>query len=158
MPVDIGKAAFTTTLNLLSNTFFSMDLASHASADSQVFKELVGSSMEMAAKPNLSDFFPLFKLMDLQGIFKRSTEIMNKMMGVFEEIIDGRLKDPMNGKDDDLFVAGTDATSSTLEWAMTEILRNPKIMEKAQFELDKVLGKMDLCKNQTSQNYLTFKQ
>ncbi|KAL2892365.1 Geraniol 8-hydroxylase [Bienertia sinuspersici] len=28
MPIDIGKAGFTTSLNLLSNTFFSMDLAS----------------------------------------------------------------------------------------------------------------------------------
>ncbi|KAL2932585.1 Geraniol 8-hydroxylase [Bienertia sinuspersici] len=164
MPVDIGKAGFTTSLNLLSNTFFSMDLASHASTYSQEFKNLVGSSLEMGAKPNLSDFFPLIKCLDLQGIFKRATEILNKKMEIFEEIIDGRLKDPMNVKDDvlgtllknvetnelslddvkhllvDLFIAGTDTTSSTLEWAMTELLRSPKTMEKAQFELDKVLG------------------
>ncbi|KAL2944971.1 Geraniol 8-hydroxylase [Bienertia sinuspersici] len=165
MSVDIGKAGFTTSLNLLSNTFFSKDLASHASTDSQEFKELVRSTMEMSGKPNFSDFFPLVKHLDLQGIFKRSTEIVNKMMRIFEEIIDGRLKDQMNVKDDvlgtllknvennelslddvkhllmDLFLGGTETTSSTLEWAMTELLRNPKVMEKAQFELDKVLGK-----------------
>ncbi|KAL2944975.1 Geraniol 8-hydroxylase [Bienertia sinuspersici] len=77
-----------------------MDLASHASTFSQEFKNLVESSLEMGAKPNLSDFFPLIKCLDLQGIFKRATEILNKKMEIFEEIIDGRLKDPMNVKDD----------------------------------------------------------
>lgn len=40
-----------------------------------------------------------------------------------------------------MFTAGTDTTSSTLEWAMTELLRNPKKMAKAQSELDQVFGK-----------------
>ncbi|XP_062110630.1 geraniol 8-hydroxylase-like [Humulus lupulus] len=40
-----------------------------------------------------------------------------------------------------LFSAGTDTTSSTLEWSMTELLRKPKILLKAQMELDKVIGK-----------------
>lgn len=41
----------------------------------------------------------------------------------------------------DFFTAGTDTTSSTLEWAMTELLRNPEKMAKAQVELEQVLGK-----------------
>ena len=39
----------------------------------------------------------------------------------------------------DLFVAGTDTTSNTLEWAMTELLRNSEKMSKVQIEMDKVL-------------------
>ncbi|CAL5381645.1 unnamed protein product [Camellia sinensis] len=35
--VDIGKAAFTTTLNLLSTTFFSIDMTHHSSDSSQEF-------------------------------------------------------------------------------------------------------------------------
>ena len=41
----------------------------------------------------------------------------------------------------DLFVAGIDTTSSTVEWAMAELLRNPEKMGKAQDELEQVLGK-----------------
>nr|GEW79556.1 7-ethoxycoumarin O-deethylase-like [Tanacetum cinerariifolium] len=41
----------------------------------------------------------------------------------------------------DLFVAGTDTTTSTLEWAMTEVLANPHIMAKAKDELSQVIGK-----------------
>ncbi|KAL2893477.1 Inactive cytochrome P450 76AD1 [Bienertia sinuspersici] len=64
MPVDIGKAAFTTTLNLLSNTIFSMDLASHTSSNSQEFKDLVWHMMEEGAKPNVSDLFALVNSLD----------------------------------------------------------------------------------------------
>ena len=41
----------------------------------------------------------------------------------------------------DLFVAGTDTTSSTLEWAMTEVLHNPETLKKAKEELAQVIGK-----------------
>ncbi|CAN1258632.1 Cytochrome P450 76C4 [Linum perenne] len=41
----------------------------------------------------------------------------------------------------DLFVAGTDTTSSTLEWAMVELLRNPKTFAKAREELNQTIGK-----------------
>ncbi|XP_048500488.1 cytochrome P450 76AD1-like [Beta vulgaris subsp. vulgaris] len=163
--VDIGKAAFTTTLNLLANTFFSMDVASHVSSESQEFKDLVWNVQEEGARPNVSDFFPLVKNFDLQGVYKRSSYYLNKMLRFFEEIIDARLSDPMAPKDDvlgillklvedeelnlnevkhnlvGLFIAGTSSTSNTLEWAMTELLLNPEKMKKAQTEIDQILGK-----------------
>ncbi|TVU02183.1 hypothetical protein EJB05_52326, partial [Eragrostis curvula] len=40
----------------------------------------------------------------------------------------------------DLFSAGTDTTSATVEWAMAELLRNPSCMAKARDELAQVLG------------------
>nr|ATG29929.1 CYP75B115 [Taxus chinensis] len=40
----------------------------------------------------------------------------------------------------DLFTAGTDTSSSTVEWAITELIRHPDIMEKCRQELDTMVG------------------
>ncbi|KAM3380811.1 flavonoid 3'-monooxygenase [Capsicum galapagoense] len=40
-----------------------------------------------------------------------------------------------------LFVAGTDTSSSTVEWAIAELIRNPRIMAQAQQEIDKEVGR-----------------
>ncbi|XP_047061204.1 9-beta-pimara-7,15-diene oxidase-like [Lolium rigidum] len=39
----------------------------------------------------------------------------------------------------DLFTAGTETTSSTAEWVMTELIKNPKMMMKAQAEVRQML-------------------
>ncbi|PIA38273.1 hypothetical protein AQUCO_02800151v1 [Aquilegia coerulea] len=40
----------------------------------------------------------------------------------------------------ELFIASTDTTNATTEWAMSELLRNPNIMRNVQAELDQVVG------------------
>ncbi|MED6145793.1 hypothetical protein PIB30_028553 [Stylosanthes scabra] len=51
-----------------------------------------------------------------------------------------------------LFTAGTDTSSSIIEWAMTEMLRKPIIMKKAQEEMDKVIGKQRRLKESDVEN------
>lgn len=40
----------------------------------------------------------------------------------------------------DMFLAGTDTTFATLTWAMTELMRNPRVMKKAQDEVRRIVG------------------
>jgi cytochrome P450 len=40
----------------------------------------------------------------------------------------------------DMFAGGTDTTFITLDWAMTELIMNPHVMEKAQAEVRSVVG------------------
>ena len=40
----------------------------------------------------------------------------------------------------DMFVAGTDTTFATLEWVMTELVRHPRVLRKAQEEVRRVVG------------------
>lgn len=40
----------------------------------------------------------------------------------------------------DMFVAGTDTSSATLEWTMTELARHPSVIKKAQDEVRQIAG------------------
>ncbi|MFS7977334.1 putative 3,9-dihydroxypterocarpan 6A-monooxygenase [Helianthus anomalus] len=44
----------------------------------------------------------------------------------------------------DIFVAGTQSSAITLEWALAELINHPNIMEKAIEEIDQVIGKKRL--------------
>ncbi|KAM0937871.1 putative flavonoid 3'-monooxygenase [Dioscorea sansibarensis] len=44
----------------------------------------------------------------------------------------------------DLFTGGTDTTSSTVEWALVELIRHPDILAAAQKELDSIVGRSRL--------------
>ncbi|OIS99477.1 PREDICTED: cytochrome P450 76A1-like [Nicotiana attenuata] len=39
-----------------------------------------------------------------------------------------------------MFLAGTETTSSSVEWALTELLRNPEAMAKVKAEISEVVG------------------
>ncbi|KAF5181435.1 Cytochrome p450, partial [Thalictrum thalictroides] len=41
----------------------------------------------------------------------------------------------------ELFIAATDTTSTTIEWTLTELLRNPHVMRNVEAELDQVVGR-----------------
>ncbi|KAF5763688.1 putative geraniol 8-hydroxylase [Helianthus annuus] len=170
--VDIGRAAFRTSLNLLSNTIFSKDLTDPYEDSGKEFKEVITSVMEDSGKTNLVDVFPVLKKFDPQGLKRRMTRHFTKVLGIFDELIEERLRTGSFEQGDvldvclkmmqdnpnefnhtnikdlflDLFVAGTDTTSITVEWAMAELLRNPHIMTKAKEELEKVIGKGSIVK------------
>ncbi|KAH9697058.1 cytochrome P450 76C4 [Citrus sinensis] len=156
--IDFGQAAFNTSINLLSNTIFSIDLVH---PNERKFKDTVWGMMEEAGKPNLSDHFPLLKKLDLQGIRRRNTLYAGKMFEVLDRLIDQRLKKRQEhgcsisteSKDiencklinrvhiQDLLIAGNDTASITMEWAMAELLHNPEALSKVKLELEQTVGK-----------------
>ncbi|MFS8017023.1 putative geraniol 8-hydroxylase [Helianthus anomalus] len=170
--VDIGRAAFRTSLNLLSNTIFSTDLTDPYEDSGKEFKEVITSVMEDSGKTNLVDVFPVLRKIDPQGLRRRMTRHFSKVLGIFDQLIEERQRTGKLEQGDvldvclkmmqdnpkefnhtnikslflDLFVAGTDTTSITVEWAMAELLHNPHIMSKAKEELEKLIGKGTIVK------------
>lgn len=90
--MDIGQAAFTTSLNALSNSIFSLNLSDSNSETASQLKEVVGGIMEEAGKPNLADYFPVLRRIDLQGIKRRMTIHFGKILNIFEGIVNERLQ------------------------------------------------------------------
>ncbi|CAI9110097.1 OLC1v1010063C1 [Oldenlandia corymbosa var. corymbosa] len=167
--VDIRRAGFTTSLNTLSNIFFSEDLT-HPSADSaREFEAIMSDFAADAGGPNLVDYFPILRKFDPQGVRRRMTVHFRKMLDIFHALVNQRLKNRKSGGNTmdvldglialseehpedidvdliqrlflDLLAAGTDTTSSTLEWAMAELLKNPRILQRVQAELAEVVGR-----------------
>nr|DAD18627.1 TPA_asm: hypothetical protein HUJ06_020090 [Nelumbo nucifera] len=90
--VNIGQAAFVTSLNLLSNTFFSVDLVHLGSDSAQDFKELIWAVMEDGGRPNLADNFPILRWIDPQGVRRRLSSHFQRLLEIFDEMIDQRLQ------------------------------------------------------------------
>ncbi|CAI9767277.1 unnamed protein product [Fraxinus pennsylvanica] len=90
--VDIGNAAFITSLNLVSATLFSVDFAQFNSDSSQETKEIVRGLMEAGAVPNLADFFPVLEFIDPQGIKREFKSYTSKVFAIFDDLINQRLK------------------------------------------------------------------
>uniref|UniRef100_A0A1W7HBU6 Cytochrome P450 n=1 Tax=Scoparia dulcis TaxID=107240 RepID=A0A1W7HBU6_SCODU len=166
--LNIGEAAFTTTLNLMSATLFSVEFAQFGSDSLQEMKDVVWGVMKYVGMPNLADYFPILKRADPQGIFRQSKFYFERLLEIFDRIIDERLESRASGvseekkdmvealldfyqrdeisRDDinhlllNLFVAGTDTTAGTVEWAMTELIRHPKKMSRIRDELRDIIG------------------
>ncbi|KAK6918466.1 Cytochrome P450 [Dillenia turbinata] len=164
----IAQAGFTTSLNFISNTIFSMDLAHYDSKMSHEFMGLVRGLFQVIVKPNLADYFPILRFLDPQGIRRQTEFRMENLMAIFNDIVNKRVESDGHGDNDDMlstliklhhenesefsrkdlnvllldmFVAGTDTASTTLEWTMAELLGLPKTLAKAQAELGGVMSK-----------------
>lgn len=102
--VDVGRAAFVTSLNLVSRTIFSRDLTSLADGDGEggsssagEFQRVVTDIMEAAGSPNVSDFFPALAVADLQGWRRRLARLFSRLHRVFDAEIDQRVMERQAG-------------------------------------------------------------
>lgn len=90
-PVRIGLALFEAILNLTSNLLFSEDVLDLGSDSSREFKEFVASALAGIAKPNISDFYPFLRALDLQGRRRVAAGYLKRFYEYFDEIINRRL-------------------------------------------------------------------
>lgn len=184
--MDIGQSVFATSLNLISNIIFSVDLIDLDSGLAQEFKNLVGTIMEESGKPNISDFFSVLQSFDLQGMRKRIKPCYTRLHRIVDDLIDKRLQSRALGShasdfldllidefgnDEpifdrvnikplilDLFIAGSDTSAVTIEWAMTELLRNPEMLQKLQNEVDEKFDRKGPAKGILDLNQLSYLQ
>ncbi|XP_042044377.1 cytochrome P450 71A8-like [Salvia splendens] len=85
--------------------------------------------------PSKSQSWEISSLHQLRPLTHKALIVVNRLVGTASK---------------DMLAGGTDTTSATLEWAMTELLRHPAVLKKLQMEVrgkdDEDLGGMRYLK------------
>ncbi|XP_038878698.1 flavonoid 3'-monooxygenase [Benincasa hispida] len=140
-------------------------------SEAKQFKAMVEQVMILAGKFNPGDFFPSLEWLDLLGVASEMKKVHKWFDDFLTKIVEehrnllarGRggghqdlLSTLLSSAEDEnekindteikalllnMFTAGTDTSASTVEWALTELIRHPKMMAQAQQELDSVVGR-----------------
>ncbi|XP_047971034.1 cytochrome P450 71AU50-like isoform X2 [Salvia hispanica] len=138
--------------------------------DDRGFKAVIQETMKLGAVPNLGDYFPFLGILDLQGLTRKMKALAKVYDDFFEKVIEDHVRAgdrPEQAKDVvdtmmsimqsgecefqfdrrnikaillDLLVASMDTAAASVEWILSELLRNPTVMRKLQKELEQVVG------------------
>ncbi|CAN0902700.1 (S)-N-methylcoclaurine 3'-hydroxylase isozyme 1 (Fragment) [Linum grandiflorum] len=158
--VNISEVVFGTIMDSLSNLVFSRNcIGFEETATAAKLKSLVWRLMELGAAPNLADFFPFLEKLDPQGLRREAGRTITEFFSIWKPYVKERRElcrqrrgndggdflDVFleNELDDDqidwlnleLFVAGTETNTTVVEWAMTELMKNRRAMDKLRDEL-----------------------
>ncbi|KAL3379637.1 hypothetical protein AABB24_000376 [Solanum stoloniferum] len=161
----LGLVAFN---NITRVTFGKRFMDSQGKVDEQgkELKEIVSNGMKIGGKLNLGDFVPwlscffkddneALKAQDshvdrfTRVIMEEHTLARKKTGETKQHFVDALLTlqkeyelsdDTVIGLLWDMVTAGMDTVAITVEWAMAELVKNTRVQQKAQEELDRVIG------------------
>eukprot|EP01018_Ginkgo_biloba_P040803 Gb_00367 [translate_table: standard] len=167
-PVNVSKVVSTYATDIICRMAFGRKYSEETLTDSRGFKIMIQEVFYVGGEVNIGDFIPYLEWMDLQGLRRRQKHIHKVFDDFFEKIIQEHVENKSRDHRDfvdvmlqlsedntmdieitrdnikavilDMLSAGTDTSSATLEWAMSELLLNPSMMKKAQDELQSVVG------------------
>ncbi|KAI3437016.1 uncharacterized protein J3R85_005742 [Psidium guajava] len=129
------------------------------------FKAIVSNGLKLGASLAMSEHIPWLRWMfplEEEAFAKHSARrdrltraimeehtVARQKSGAKQHFVDAllTLKDKYDLSDDtiigllwDMITAGMDTTAISVEWAMAELIKNPRVQQKAQEELDRVVG------------------
>ncbi|GLJ48373.1 hypothetical protein SUGI_1021250 [Cryptomeria japonica] len=134
------------------------------------FEQLIWEAAELIGAINMGEFIPCLDWLDLQGLRRRMKNVHQRLDAVFDKTIDEHVErkgrrgaeeeEPQKDMVDvlvdmeitveekkgilmDMFLGGIETSASTLEWVMSELLRNPHVMKKLQEEIDFIVKEDD---------------
>ncbi|CAH1448813.1 unnamed protein product [Lactuca virosa] len=85
---------------------------------------------------NLASYYPGLQFLNV--ILGKKAKWL-KMQKQLDDILEDSRDEHVKAVVLDMLTAGTDTSSATLEWAMTELMRNPEMMKRAQEEVRSVV-------------------
>ncbi|KAJ4712452.1 Cytochrome P450 [Melia azedarach] len=156
--------------DFLCRVAFGRDFSAAGEYDQYGFQKMLEEYQELLGGFSIGDFFPSMEFIHsltgmksrLQTTFQSFDHFFNEIINEHlnparekekQDLVDILLDIQKNGSAElpltmdnvkaiilDMFAAGTDTTFITLDWGMTELIMNPRVMEKAQAEVRRILG------------------
>ncbi|KAJ9145890.1 hypothetical protein P3X46_028218 [Hevea brasiliensis] len=139
-------------------------------AEAEQFREMMTEIFEYAGASYVGDFLPFLQWIDYQGFLKKAMRLGKRTDRILQNLIDEHRCDGKAGSDRrdntmighllslqesqpeyyadeiikglvlDILFGGTETSAVTLEWAMSNLLNHPEVLEKAKKELDLQIG------------------
>ncbi|XP_059078192.1 ferruginol synthase-like [Cryptomeria japonica] len=154
--LNIAHLMFYVGLNLMSNVIFSKKLFDPNNPESAELRNTFNETVRLTGKPNLADLFPFLRFLDPQSVCRDLGDHEKRLHNYLDVFIQDRLEERRRGVDlpkekdfldilldstahdftleniralvMELFSAGSDTTSTTVEWAMVELIANPQCL------------------------------
>ncbi|XP_030455715.1 cytochrome P450 81E8-like [Syzygium oleosum] len=162
------ELTFNVIMRMISGKRYYGEGLSVDEAEAREFREIIEHIVGNGGTSYVGDFLPILNWIDYKGFKKMAAELGKRADAFIQGLVDEhkrrkgdpefadsmishllRLQESQPENYSDLMikalvivmlVAGTDTSSLTLEWAMTNLLNNPEKLEKAQVEINSIIG------------------
>ncbi|KAK7270959.1 hypothetical protein RJT34_26505 [Clitoria ternatea] len=161
-----SEMTFNTMMRMISGKrYYGEDCDVTHVEEARQFREIIKEAVMLAGANNPGDFLGILRWFDFDSLEKRLKKISIKsdafLQGLIDEHRNGKQRantmidhllsqqrsqpeyytdEIIKGLALAMLLAGTDTSATTLEWAMSNLLNHPNVIEKAKNELDTHIG------------------
>jgi len=170
LPVNISKIVSTFGINVICRMAFGRKYSEQHLIGGMGINSMIKETFILAGSFNIGDYIPYLAWMDLQGLNRRLKNIHKIQDDLLEKIVEEHVsaqnkpnvmpdlvdvllaasadenmefpitRDNIKSVIYDMLSAGSDTSSASIEWALSQVLRNPPVLKKVQDELERVVG------------------